>query len=209
MGRALARRWAARGHRLFLCSRSAEKGRRIAYELGTNVAGGSIAEGAGFGLAVVLVVPWIGVAAALENARAGLCGKVLIDCTNPMIDARRPLLVGCTTSGAEEVAAMAADARVVKAFNAVAARILASGDPKFGEHAVTIFHCGDDEDAKKLVAGLISGLGYEPFDVGPLSAARYLEALAALSLRLEGTAGRNVDVVLKPLTRPRGRTTSR
>ena len=205
MGRALARRWAACGQRVFLGSRDAEKGRRVAREV-AGVAGGSIAESAAFGPVVVLAVPWAGVAVALESAGARLLGKVLVDCTNPMVGAHRPLLLGCTTSGAEEIAAMATGARVVKAFNAVAARVLASADPKFGDYAVTIFHCGDDVEAGTIVSGLIRDLGYDPFDVGPLSAARYLEPLAALSLRLDVAVGRDVDLVLKPLTRPRART---
>jgi predicted dinucleotide-binding enzyme len=40
--------------------------------------------------------------------------------------------------------------------------------------------CGDDTEAKKVVAGLAQQLGFEPVDVGPLRSARYLEAVAML-----------------------------
>ena len=40
--------------------------------------------------------------------------------------------------------------------------------------------CGDDAEAKKVVAQLVKDLGLEPFDTGPLYHARYLEALAML-----------------------------
>ena len=203
MGRALARCAATAGHRAFLGSRSAEKGARVASTLGERVAGGTIAEAAAAGTLVILAVPWSGVPDALASAHAGLAGKVLIDCTNPMIDARKPLLVGCTTSGAEEIAALAPQARVAKAFNAIAARVLASCDPRFGDRAATIFHCADDEDAKRTTAGLITDLGLRPLDLGPLCVARYLEPLAALSLRVEDVIGHDVDVVLAPMTRPR------
>jgi predicted dinucleotide-binding enzyme len=205
MGKALARCAAAAGHRAFLGSRDPEKGARIAAPLGKGVAGGSIAEAAEVGALIILAVPWAGVPDALASARTGLAGKVLIDCTNPMIDARKPLLVGCTTSGAEEIAALASQARVTKAFNAIAARLLASCDPRFGEHAATIFHCGDDEDAQRATAGLITDIGLRALDVGPLCVARYLEPLAALSLYVENAIGHDADVVLAPLVRPRRR----
>jgi hypothetical protein len=43
-----------------------------------------------------------------------------------------------------------------------------------------MFLCGNDADAKKVVTGLVAGLGFEPVDAGPLTQARYLEPLAML-----------------------------
>ena len=151
----------------------------------------------------MLAVPWAGVPATLDQLRGSIDGKILIDCTNPMVGRRKPLLVGRTTSGAEEIAAAAGGSHIVKAFNAIAVRILASGDATFDGHVATIFHCGDDHEAKTTVAGLITDCGFAPFDAGPLSVARYLEPLAALSLHIEDALGRDDDVALNPLVRKR------
>jgi 8-hydroxy-5-deazaflavin:NADPH oxidoreductase len=48
-----------------------------------------------------------------------MCGKVLIDCTNPLTPDVTALEVGHTTSGAEQVAGWASGARMYKAMNQV------------------------------------------------------------------------------------------
>jgi predicted dinucleotide-binding enzyme len=52
-------------------------------------------------------------------------------------------------------------------------------------------YCGDDADAKELVAGLIRNVGFEPVDAGPLRVARYTEPFALLIAQLayEGEGG--------------------
>jgi predicted dinucleotide-binding enzyme len=40
--------------------------------------------------------------------------------------------------------------------------------------------CGDDDGAKEVAATLVSDVGFEPVDAGPLRIARYLEAFALL-----------------------------
>jgi predicted dinucleotide-binding enzyme len=66
----------------------------------------------------------------------------------------------------------------VKAWNTVFAQVVASGA------TAAVFVAGDDERAKETVIGLARELGHEPVDAGPLSAARELEALAGLVVRL-------------------------
>ena len=43
-----------------------------------------------------------------------------------------------------------------------------------------MFMAGDDEEAKRIVGDLIALLGFAPEDCGPMSMARYVEALAGL-----------------------------
>lgn len=43
-----------------------------------------------------------------------------------------------------------------------------------------MFYCGDDEDAKYAVRGLIEDTTMSPVDAGPLKNARYLEQIAGL-----------------------------
>jgi len=52
-------------------------------------------------------------------------------------------------------------------------------------------YCGDDLAAKKVTAGLIRDVGFEPVDAGPLRIARYTEPFSLLVAQLayEGDAG--------------------
>jgi len=69
-------------------------------------------------------------------------------------------------------------ARVVKAFNTTGWQNMA--DPLYGSQRLSMLLCGDDAQAKKVVAELAHELGFEPVDVGPLRSARCLEAVAML-----------------------------
>jgi predicted dinucleotide-binding enzyme len=136
--------------------------------------------------AVVLAVPYNAVGHALAAA-GDLRGKVVIDCTNPI--GPDGLVVGTTTSGAEQVARHAPNARVVKAFNTTGHENMA--DPRYADGPLVMPLAGDDAGAKKVVAALAAELGFEPVDVGPLTAARYLEPFAMVWITLaRGGLGR-------------------
>lgn len=102
------------------------------------------------------------------------------------------LVVGHSTSGAEEIAKMASGAKVVKAFNHVYAQIIHSS-PQFGNRKANVFIAGDDIEAKQTVANLIKDIGFEPVDSGPLQNARYLEPLAELCVQLAYAQGKGTD----------------
>ncbi|MGK7876744.1 MAG: hypothetical protein AB4426_26690 [Xenococcaceae cyanobacterium] len=48
-----------------------------------------------------------------------LSGKVLVDCTNPLLPGLAGLAIGTTTSAAEEIAKVAPNAKVVKCFTRI------------------------------------------------------------------------------------------
>jgi predicted dinucleotide-binding enzyme len=90
------------------------------------------------------------------------------------------LAVGFETSAAEEVARRAAGARVVSAIPPFA-HALATGDLRYeAELEPTAFVCGDDSEAKRIVGRLLSELGVQPVDAGPLTATRLVEPALAL-----------------------------
>src|SRR5262249_51769867 len=115
-----------------------------------------------------------------------LRGKVLIDAVNPILlgadGLQRGLQVGHNTSAAEHAARWAPGARVVKAFNTIGADNMK--DPRFGGERATMFYCGDDAEAKRVVGGLIEEVGFEPVDAGGLASARLLEPLAMMWIHL-------------------------
>jgi NADPH-dependent F420 reductase len=199
MGSGLGKQWAAKGHQVLFGSRDPQKAQALADSVGANASSGTYAEATQFGEVVLLAVPWRGVEDSL--ARAGsFTDKILIDCTNPMTPDYMSLLVGHTSSGAEEIARLAAGARVVKAFNHIYAQIIHSS-PQFGAQNATVFYCGDDPAAKSTVAELIREIGFEPVDSGPLQNARYLEPLAEHMVRLAYALGMGTDQALKLLHR--------
>ena len=82
------------------------------------------------------------------------------------------------SSNAEIIQAAAPDAKVVKAFSTVNWRTMV--DPDAAGGPVSIPLVGDDERAKAFVAELVSGMGLEPIDVGPLKNARWVEGMLIL-----------------------------
>jgi predicted dinucleotide-binding enzyme len=84
-------------------------------------------------------------------------------------------------SAGEELARLTG-ARVVKAFNTMGAEHYL--DPMLGGEVASLLLAGDDAAAKQLVWSLAEQLGFAPVDAGPLSAAVYLESLAALWVHL-------------------------
>jgi len=108
-----------------------------------------------------------------------------------------------TTSGesvAEEIAHELGDARVVKAFNTVFAGIQA--DPGAQPDSPDLLFATDDEEARHIVADLAGSIGFRPVWVGPLAAARELEALAWLNIRLQLINGGSWNTAIKLVDAP-------
>lgn len=198
MAAALGGLWAGAGHDvMFSHSRDPEKLRRVAEEAGNGATTGSAAEAAAFGEVVVLGVGAAGIEEALRAAGGpdgALDGKVLVDITNWL---HGPVPEGFA-SGAEFVASLVPGARVAKAFNTIFAPLLQTDPGMLSGERATGLYCGDD-GAGALVATLVEAAGFEPFDAGPLSAARHLEAAAGLVIHLGYGMGRGPTVALKVL----------
>jgi predicted dinucleotide-binding enzyme len=204
VGQALARGFADRGHDVVLGSRDPGKP-EVANWLagaGQGVAAGTFAEAAAHGELVVLAV--LGAAVEEAIAQAGpesLAGKVVIDATNPLdFSAGFPpgLLWGHTDSGGERAQRAAPDARVVKAFNIIGNAYFV--EPRIGGEQPTMLIAGDDAEAKATVAQLVEDFGWPPaVDAGGIQAARELEALCILWVRIGGSRG-SFDHGFKVLT---------
>jgi predicted dinucleotide-binding enzyme len=174
VGAALATGWARAGHRIRLGTRRPGDP-ALAPLLGATGAAAMPAASAVAGAdAIALALPWAAVPAALADL-GDLAGRVLIDCTNPlgMVDAQLGLLIGHSDSGGEEVQALVPAACVVKTLNQVGAEMMAdnAGLP----HRPVMFMAGNDDAAKALVAGLLTDLGFDPLDAGPIGVSRLLE----------------------------------
>jgi len=198
VGGNLGRLWAASGHEISFGVRDAqaEKVQVLLKESGPTASARSVADAVSSAEVVVLAVPWD---VAEEVVRGtDLRGKILVDATNPIAPGLE-LATDHTTCGAELVARWAPDARVVKAFNTIGADNLA--DPTFGDQHATMFVCGDEPEAKRIVQSLSEELGFEAVDAGPLANARLLEPMAMLWIRLALAEGFGRDIAFKLLRR--------
>lgn len=130
---------------------------------------------------VILAVPYAAVAGIAQSVDDWK-GKVLVDATNPLAPGLTGLLLGTTTSGAEQLALLARGARVVKAFNTTGAENMANPTYPGGLPMMPV--CGDDGQARQQVTALATLIGFDAVDLGPLAAARYLEPFAMTWIHL-------------------------
>jgi predicted dinucleotide-binding enzyme len=153
-------------------SRDPSKLEQLASELGEGASSGSVADAVRFGEVVILSVPWGAIPEALEQA-GDLSGKVAIDTTNQFGAGPKP--EPGQTAAAFNARRMPG-ARYVKSFNTLTAGFQAETASRNGNGRVVQWVCGDDPDAKALVAGLIEDMGYVPVDLGGTATCAVMEA---------------------------------
>jgi len=142
---------------------------------------GTFADAAAHGELVVLAVKGSAASEAVKLA-GGLAGKVVIDACNPIADAPPAngvlkFFTSLDDSLMERLQKQAPQARFVKAFNSVGSALMVN--PKLPAKP-TMFICGNDDAAKKAVAGICAQFGWEAEDMGKAEAARALEPLCIL-----------------------------
>lgn len=149
----------------------------------------SFVEAAEFGELIILAVPYTAVADLSQSLTSKLSNKVLIDATNPLNADWSPLSIEDGLSAGETIQQLFPTSRVVKAFNTIFADAMLRRQNGSGEPATTAFLCKDDVQARNQVSIVIKELGFTPVDAGPLSCARYLEAMAHLNIQLAVAMG--------------------
>src|SRR6187399_2778213 len=126
MGGKLGTLFARAGHEVvFSYARSEQKLKRLARKAGANARAGSPADAARDADALLLAVHWLRVGDVLRQA-GDVSGKVIVSCALPMNADDTRLLVGHTSSGAEELAKRYRRARIVPAFGTVPSEVLFS-----------------------------------------------------------------------------------
>lgn len=95
------------------------------------------------------------------------------------------LVIGQTSSGAEELAKRIPKARLVAAFNTVPSEVLISvyAARRRNKRPGLVYY-GDDRRGKDIAAMLIKDVGFDPIDAGSLRIARYAERFALLVAQL-------------------------
>lgn len=172
MGGPLGVAWAKAGHQVLWASRNPGELMALVQQAAPRASAGYADAAAFFGDVVVLAVPPSAVPQLGKDIGELLRGKVVIDMTNPRADrdgeAQTAQWLGMGTGQA--MAQYLPGARVVKAFNALGARMLADPAPNGVRIGVPI--AGDNAEDRERVAALVRDAGFEPVIVGPLARAK-------------------------------------
>jgi len=199
LGEALAKALTRQAYHVMIGAKEPEKAFAIAGTFDHYAKGATFANAIHYGEVIILAVPYQSVEETLRNTDS-YRGKIVIDATNPLImDGMPDLALGHTTSGAEQIARMLPEAKVVKALNTAFTETYLY--TSFGPSEASMFYCGDDEEAKKVVKKILTDINLAPIDCGPLSCARMLEPMAALLIRLGINMGMGREIAYKLLVR--------
>ena len=188
-GQGLALRFARAGVQVALGSRDGARATEIVAELNAKL-GTALIEGfdnAGAVAAademVILAVPFSAHNATLEALKGGLDGKILVDIVVPL-SPHDPKLVEMPPEGSATEAAQALlgpDIPVVGALHNVSAHTLNDLEKPIN---CDILVCGNKLEPRKKVMALVEQLGVQSYNAGNAQAARCIEALTPILIRL-------------------------
>ncbi|HUR16255.1 MAG TPA: NAD(P)-binding domain-containing protein [Candidatus Limnocylindrales bacterium] len=169
------------GHQVVIASRNNDSAAATASEINATAAE-SLADAVAAADVVIFAVP---ATAAFDVAREiapVIAHEVVIDVTNPLKGDMSGLFTE-GTSIAEELAGILGDAKLVKGFNTLFGSVQAN--PQTHGTTLDALFAIDDDTARETFATLAMSLGFRPVHVGPLAAARELESMALLNIRLQ------------------------
>lgn len=186
VGQALGKGFASEGYEVMLGTRdpNSPKIHDWLTKTGNGVKAETFEETAKFGELIVLcplfrAVEGIIKMAGVENFK----GKIVIDTTNPIAD--EPPVNGVlkyTTKNDESagvlIQKLLPDSHVVKAFNSIGNAFMYK--PNFEDGQPTMFICGNSDDAKKKVTGILETFGWDVLDSGGIEASNALEGLCII-----------------------------
>jgi NADPH-dependent F420 reductase len=188
-GPGLALRWAKAGEDVVIGSRQKEKGEKVAAELNQEL-GKELLEGTDNVSAataadiVVMTVPYSAHVSTLESVKAHLKGKIFVDVSVPLDpdNARRVITPAAGSAAEEAQQVLGPEVKVVGALQNVSAHLLRDVSATVD---CDVLVCGD-KDARPTVMQLVDKLGggIRAISAGPLEAARQIEPITALLIRL-------------------------
>ena len=181
IARALGASAVRAGHDVVIASRNYESAAATAAEIDASVTE-SLAEAVSSAEVVVFAVPASAAADVAREIASAVGGKTVIDVTNPLKGDMSGLFTE-GTSIAEQLATILGDAKVVKGFNTLFGSVQAN--PETHGSTLDALYATDDDQARDTFAALATSLGFRPVHVGPLAAARELESMALLNIRLQ------------------------
>lgn len=183
LGSGLALRWSRAGYDVILGSRDAQRAAERASELsalsGAPIRAMSYTDAARAASLSVLAVPFKSQDEVLSRVKDALAGKVLVDCTAPLVPPKvsRVQMPVEGSAGLRAQGLLGDQVRVVSAFQNVGAKHLYDLD-----HAIDcdVLICGDDAQARDAVVPLVEAAGMRGVIAGPLANSVAAEAMTSL-----------------------------
>ncbi|MGE0681370.1 MAG: NADPH-dependent F420 reductase [Candidatus Binatia bacterium] len=188
-GPGLALRWAKAGEEVIIGSRQKEKGEKVAVELNQElgkelIRGTDNVSAAAAADIIVLTVPYSAHVGTLESVKEQCKGKIFVDVSVPLDpdNARRVIMPSAGSASEEAQQVLGPDVKVVCALQNISAHLLRDINAAID---CDVLVCGD-KDARPTVMQLINkiGGGIHAISAGPLEAARQIEPITALLIRL-------------------------
>jgi 8-hydroxy-5-deazaflavin:NADPH oxidoreductase len=184
VGHVLAKAFTSEGHDVILGTRNTSKAEVIKFNNDTGIAIADFENTAAGSELIVLATKGSVADEALKLAGVkNLSGKIIMDATNPIADA--PPVNGAlqfftlmNESLMERLQKLVPDARFVKAFNSVGNAVMYK--PQYAQGKPTMFICGNDNAAKKIVTDILTSFGWETEDMGKAELAGSIESLCIL-----------------------------
>ena len=177
IGRLYGRLWHRAGHPISISSRSPEKLRAFAEELGEGASFGEPKDAAAFGDVILLAVNYTGVDEVTAGIRDLVAGKLVIDATNPLAAAEGGGLQRMI--GDDEVAGVVMQAKLPEARVAKCFTSLWTGHVEKHSSVETptvgMPLAADDEKDRGTVSSLVRDAGLVPVDVGDLAGSSVLD----------------------------------
>ncbi|MEO6612017.1 MAG: NAD(P)-binding domain-containing protein [Chitinophagaceae bacterium] len=185
VGQVLAKAFSSEGHQVKLGTRDTKKEAVVKFkEANPSITTGDFTETAAFGEWIVLATGGAVVSDAIKLAgENNFAGKLVIDATNPIAAAPPQngvlqFFTGPNESLMEKIQEQLPAAKLVKAFNSVGNNLMYK--PNFPGGIPSMFICGNDEEAKQTVTGILTAFGWETADMGKVESARAIEPLCIL-----------------------------
>lgn len=183
LGSGLVKRWAQAGYPVIIGSRSAEKAQESASAYSAAgqslaVRGMQTAEAAQQADIVMIAVPFSNHADTLSEIRQSVQGKIVIDAVVPLVPPKVSV-VQLPSEGSASIIAqrtLGEAVRVVGAFHNVGAAKLAAEGPI----ECDVLICGDDKEARELVAGITRDAGMRGVEAGPIANSVAIEAMTSI-----------------------------
>ena len=171
--------WIKAGHPVLLSSRHPEELKPLVDRLGPLARAGTVREALAFGDVILMAVPYGAYPQIAKDYSKDFAGKIVVDAGNAVIardgEIAKPARengVGLTT------AKLFPGARIVRAFNILGTgrlKEMANHSPRF---AIPV--AGDDQEAVKVVSGLVREAGFDPVIVGSLQYSKLFEQTGPL-----------------------------
>jgi 8-hydroxy-5-deazaflavin:NADPH oxidoreductase len=184
----LARILLDNGHRVVLGSRTPSRAETLARVLDARACvGGTYSDAASQPIVLPAIFVRDGLFDVMEDLRAQLDGKVVIDIANPFNSDYTDFILPWNTSASEQMQRRFSSARVVGAFKNVAWE--AFENPHFHEGVSDVYVVGDEEQSKLDVMALFTPSNFRLVDAGRLVNARIVERMILFGMELGARMG--------------------